>query len=225
MVSIEILKKVPFFSVLKDREILAVIPMFKEKKFARNSVIFTQEEEGNTFFFIIDGRVKVVILSRGGREVILAILGKHDFFGEMSLIDDMPRSATLIALEDTSIIFLKREDFLAKLIKYPEMTLRLMQEMSKRIRRADERINSLSALNVYGRVAGVILEIVKASGKTIPEGFLIEKRPTHNDIAGMAGTTRETVSRIMKDLRSRGFLKMDGRGMIVYHAQFDFNNE
>lgn len=223
MVSIDDLRNVPIFSGLSKNELNAFIPNFREKKFPKNSVIFQQEEAGDTFLFILSGRVKVVIMSKDGREVNLITLGRNEFFGEMSLIDGLPRSATVIAVEDTTIIFLKRNDFLEKLKQHPDMMLTLMKEMSKRIRRADERISSLSVLSVYGRVARVLLEIAKESGKKTPVGYVVENRPTQSEIANMAGTTRETVTRIMNDLMRRGYISMEGKDLIIYGKDSDFN--
>lgn len=223
MISVDDLRKVPIFSGLRKEELSSFIPYFREKKVPKNSVIFSQDEEGDTFLFIVEGRVKVVIMMKDGREVILSTLGKHDFFGEMSLIDGLPRSATVIALEDTSLIYLKRNDFLDKLRQHPEMMLTLLQEMSRRIRRADERISNLSVLSVYGRVARVLLEIAKEHGKCTPIGYVVENRPTHTEIASMAGTTRETVSRILNDLVRRGYISMEGRNLIIYGKEADFN--
>ncbi len=223
MISIDDLRKVPIFSGLTRDDLNALLPHFREKKFPKNSVIFQQDEEGDTFLFILKGRVKVVIMTKNGREVILSILGKNEFFGEMSLIDGLPRSATVIAIEDTTIIFLKRKDFLETLRQHPDMMLSLMQEMSKRIRKADERISSLSVLSVYGRVARVLLEIAKEAGKKTPLGYVVENRPTQNEIANMAGTTRETVTRIMNDLMRRGYISMEGRNLIIYGKDSDFD--
>ncbi len=223
MISIDDLRKVPIFSGLSRDDLNAFLPHFRDKRFPKNSVIFQQEEEGDTFLFILKGRVKVVIMTKDGREVILSTLGKNEFFGEMSLIDGLPRSATVIALEDTELILLKRNDFLEKLKQYPDMMLSLMQEMSKRIRKADARISSLSALSVYGRVASVLLEIAKEAGKRTTAGYVIENRPTQNEIANMAGTTRETVTRIMNDLVRRGYISMEGRSLIIYGGESDFN--
>lgn len=223
MISIDDLRKVPIFNGLSKNELNAFIPNFREKKFKKNSVIFQQEEEGDTFLFILNGRVKVVIMSKDGREVNLSTLGPNEFFGEMSLIDGLPRSATVIAIEDTTIIFLKRNDFLEKLKQHPDMMLSLMQEMSKRIRKADERISSLSVLSVYGRVARVLLEIAKESGKRTPVGYVVENRPTQNEIANMAGTTRETVTRIMSDLMRRGYISMEGKNLVIYGKDSDFD--
>lgn len=224
MITIEELKRVPIFNALTEEELRSFLPNFREKKFPKNSIIFSQDEEGDTFFFIVNGKVKIVIMSKDGREVILSTLGKNEFFGEMSLIDGLPRSATVVAMEDTTLIFLKRNDFLAKLKEHPSMMITMMQEMSRRMRKADERIGSLSLLSVYGRVARVLLEIAKENGKKIPNGYMIEHRPTQNDIACMAGTTRETVTRIMSDLVRRGLISMEGKGLIIYGNEADFED-
>jgi len=223
MISAEELRKVPLFSGLKLQEVQTLIPLFREKGFPKNSVIFSQDEAGDTFFFILNGRVKIVLFSKDGREIILCTLGSNEFFGEMSLIDGLPRSATVIALENTNLIFLKRNDFIEVLKGHPEMMLSIMKEMSRRIRKADERIGSLSVLSVYGRVARVLLELARESGKKVPMGYIIEKKPTHNEIASMAGTTRETVTRIINDLIRRGYIAIEGKSIIIYGKEEELN--
>jgi len=145
--------------------------------------------------------VKVVLVGEDGREVILGMLGVGEHFGELSLIDSRPRSAHVIAVEDATLIVLRREDFRRRIEESPTVAWALMQELSRRLRRADEQIGSLVLLDVDGRIARLLLDASAESA-----GPTIERRLTHQTIAQMIGASRETVSRAMRDFVARGLI-------------------
>jgi CRP-like cAMP-binding protein len=147
-----------------------------------------------------------VLIGEDGREVILSVLGEGSFFGEMALIDDQPRSAHVIAMTDATVLMLRREDFQARLRRSPEIAIGLLRELSRRLRRADEKIGSLVLLDVNGRVADVLLRLADEE----PDGR-ITKKITHHVIAQMIGSSRETVSRTMRDFVERGLITVTRR--------------
>ncbi len=214
----EILRKVTIFSDLKDSELDRFFDIMEEKSFSRGDIILSQQEEGDSLFIIMKGRVRIFLMAEDGREVILSILKPGDFFGEMALIDGKPRSASALALEPTDLLVLKRGDFVNEVKRVPEIALKIMTEMSGRLREADERIGSLSLLDVYGRVARVLLQLAKSEGKPCPEGILIESLPTHHEIASMVGSSRETVSRVLGGLSRRGYITIVGRRAILHES-------
>lgn len=214
----EILRKVTIFSDLKDSELDRLFDIVEEKSFSRGNIILSQDEQGDSLFIIMKGRVKIFLMAEDGREVILSILRPGDFFGEMALIDGKPRSASALALEATELLILKRGDFVDEVRRVPEIALRIMTEMSGRLREADERIGSLSLLDVYGRVARVLLQLARSEGTPSPEGILIESLPTHHEIASMVGSSRETVSRVLGDLSRRGYLTIIGRRATIHES-------
>jgi CRP-like cAMP-binding protein len=173
-------------------------------------VILFEDDPGDALFVVVTGQVKVVLVGEDGREVILAVLGQGDFFGEMSLIDDEPRSAHVIAMDDSSLLVLRREDFQAALEDHPRIALGLLRAMSRRLRRADDKIGALVLLDVLGRVARLLLDFADEG-----DGTAITRRITHHTIAQMIGSSRETVSRTMRELVERGLIAVEGKAIII----------
>jgi CRP/FNR family cyclic AMP-dependent transcriptional regulator len=147
--------------------------------------------------------VKVVLTGEDGREVILSVLGEGDFFGEMALIDDMPRSANVMAMEDSRLIVIYRDDFHRVLEEQPRIALGLLRAMSRRLRSADDKIGGLVLLDVPGRIARLLLELADEG-----DGERISRRTTHHTIGQMVGSSRETVSRTIGNLSERGILNV-----------------
>lgn len=212
---LELLKKVALFENIEEAELERIAALLTSRDCPKDSQIVTQDEPGDALFIISKGRVKVVLYGDNGREVILTILKAGEFFGEMSLVDDMPRSANVIASEDSQVLILKRDQFTEHVRKSPTMALNIMSELSKRLRRADEIIGNLATLDVYGRVAHIMIELAKKDGEEVEEGILIRERPTQQDIASMIGTSRETVSRVLSEFQKRGFVEMRGREILL----------
>ena len=148
-----ILLKVPLFSQLEPAELERVTEISRERTYPRNSVILFEDDPGDALYVVAEGQVKVVLIGEDGREVILSVLGEGEFFGEMALIDDEPRSAHVIAMEDSTLLVLRREDFQGILKQTPSIALALLRELSRRLRRVDEKVGSLVLLDVNGRVA------------------------------------------------------------------------
>ncbi len=206
----EFLKYVPIFSELPDETIEKIAEIGQIKEFKKDSVILMEDEDGLTMFFIIEGKVKVTRVSSDGKEVILSVLGRSEFFGEMAILDGMSRSATVIALEDSKLFIIHRNDFLELLKKHPEISIPLLQELTARLRAADMKIKALSLKDAEGKVATVILQLAEEHGK-VKHGIVeIEKMPLQQDLANMAGTSRETISRTLHTFAKKGFIELDG---------------
>ena len=169
-------------------------------------MILFENDPGDSLFVIRQGRVKVVLIGEDGREVILGILGVGEHFGELSLIDDQPRSAHVIAIEESSLIVLRRDDFRRRVESAPSVAWSLLTELSRRLRHADEKIGGLVLLDVPGRIARLLLDTAKVSGSQT-----IDKPLTHQTIAQMIGASRETVSRAMKDFQDAGWITVERR--------------
>ncbi len=204
------LRGVPLFARLADEELARVAPLARERAYPRNSVILFEDDPGDALYVVVTGQVKVVLVGEDGREVILAVLGEGDFFGEMALIDDEPRSAHVIAMEDARLLVLRREDFHAALDKHPRIALGLLRALSRRLRRADDKIGSLVLLDVLGRVARLVLEFADET-----DGTIITRKVTHHTIAQMIGSSRETVSRTMRELADRGLIEVQRKAIII----------
>ena len=198
-----VLRRVPLFAELSEAEIARLGDIARDRSYPRNSVILFEDEPGDALYVVVTGLVKVVLIGEDGREVILSVLKEGDFFGEMSLIDDRPRSAHVIAMEDSSLVVLRREDFQHRIREAPGVALGMLKAMSRRLREADEKIGGLVLLDVNGRVAKLLLSMADEN-----DGVQITRRVTHHTIAQMVGSSRETVSRTMRDLADRGYIEV-----------------
>jgi CRP/FNR family cyclic AMP-dependent transcriptional regulator len=211
----ELLRSVPIFSELSDPDIASLGRLANRRKCPKDSVVFFENEEGDFFFMILEGRIKVTILGDDGREVILSLLGPGDFFGEMALLDQEPRSATAIAVEDTELLSLHRTDFQTALSDNRSITMGLIKVLTGRLRRANHQISTLALLDVYGRVARVIVDMAREEGRRLKDGQIAFRRATHQEIANRIGTTRETVTRMLKDLERQGLIHVEGKELVV----------
>jgi CRP-like cAMP-binding protein len=211
----EVLRTVPIFSELSDEDISSLAHLALRKRYPKDTVVFFENEEGDFFFTILEGRIKVTILGDDGREVILSVLGPGDFFGEMALLDNEPRSATAIAVEESELLSLHRNDFQSVLNDNRSITSALIRVLSARLRRANHQISTLALLDVYGRVARVIVDMAREEGKRLRDGRIAFRRATHQEIANRIGTTRETVTRMLKDLERQGLIHVEGKEIVV----------
>ena len=200
------LSTVPLFKGLAPHELSRFAEVTREKTFPRGSVILFENDPGDALFIVRLGRVKVVLVGDDGREVILGVLGVGEHFGELSLIDDQPRSAHVIAMEDSSLLVLRREDFRRRVEETPAVAWSLMIELSRRLRRADDKIGGLVLLDVPGRIARLLLDSADAD-----DSDLLARPLTHQTIANMIGASRETVSRAMKAFQDGGLIGVEGR--------------
>jgi CRP/FNR family transcriptional regulator, cyclic AMP receptor protein len=216
-----ILRKVPIFSSLNDETLLQIDQVCIKKNYQKGNIILFEHDEGNALFFIVKGEVKISRESDDGREVILSLLQDSDVFGEMSLLDGMPRSANVTAMADTDLYMIKREDFLDLLNNHPDVSIALLEEITHRLREAGMRIKSLSLNDAEGKVATVLLQIADEKGK-IKNGIVeIEKLPFQHDLANMAGTSRETISRTLHSFAKKGLVELEGSKLrIIKYEQF-----
>tara|TARA_B100001029_G_scaffold22068_1_gene14952 strand:+ start:157 stop:837 length:681 start_codon:yes stop_codon:yes gene_type:complete len=216
MSKVEHLRKVPIFSDLSDSDLKKISKKMISRLYEKGKMILLEQSQGETFFIIISGVVKVTRLSDDGREVILAILGESDFFGEMSLLDGEGRSANIVANEQSEVVTLSRSDFLDCLQKYPKIAIALLEELAVRLRKSDQHIESLSLSDSEQRIGITLIRLAEELG-TIKQGDVnVKNLPYQQDIANMAGTSRETVSRTLKLLETKNLLKRDGRNLTIY---------
>jgi CRP/FNR family transcriptional regulator, cyclic AMP receptor protein len=217
----DFLKYVPIFSELSDATIEQISKIGVRKPFKKDSVVLFEHETGSALFVIVEGKVKISRVSDDGREVILTILNDSDFFGEMAILDGLSRSANVTAIEDSEIYIIQRNDFLKLIQDYPEISIALMKELTQRLRAADLKIKSLSLKDAEGKVASVILQLADDVGKIKSGTVEIEKLPLQNDLANMAGTSRETISRTLHSLGKKGLIELKGsRLRIIDYEKF-----
>ena len=215
MKKIKLLQSVELFWDLKDEELGYISEKMVARKYDPGNYIFLEESDGEQCFFVVKGSVKVTRLSKDGREVILAMLNQGDFFGEMSLLDGKSRSANVIALEKTEVLTLNRKDFLIVLHEYPKIAIQLLKELASRLRKSDRQIASLSLSDAEKRIALCIIRFADERGIIRNGRVSIAKVPIQQDIANMAGTSRETVSRALNVLEKEQLIDRNGRELVI----------
>ena len=209
------LKAVPFFTQLSDRELDVVRAVSTEKGYPKNAVVLTEGEMGDSLFMIQTGKVKVFIGDEDGREIILKILGPGDFFGEMSMIDKQPRSASVTTIEAASFLVLSHAAFERCIEQAPRIANMVMRVLAQRVREADRKIGTLALMDVYGRVASTLLELsVYSNGK-----LMVGEKLSQQDLANMVGASREMVNRILKDLSERGFISIESKSITIINRE------
>lgn len=191
------LASIPLFAELDEEQLIELDRLLTVKRYKKNNLIIFEDDRGLNLFIINRGRVKISQISEEGGEVILAILGEGEFFGELSVIDGLSRSATVTALDEVELLVMAREDFLSALDTYPQVSVFLLRELAGRIRKSDAQIKSLSLRNAKGRVASTLIRLAEDIGRFKGGKVTIPSLPLQRDLANIAGTSRETISRVI----------------------------
>jgi len=216
---LKIFKNISIFENLSEEELISLMEIVVYKKFPKDYTIVRHNDIGDSMYIILKGKVKVSLFSENGREVILDIIEKGGLFGEMAIIDEMPRSANVITMEETETIMLKRNDFMGLLREYPNISINILKELVSRLRKADDVINSLSIYDVLGRISRFITKIFIANDIPLVSGATVEFNFTHKDIAARIGTTRESVTRALNKMLEKNILNIEGKKITVYNAE------
>ena len=210
-VSTAVLKTVPLFTTFPEDQLRMLTMVVTRKSAPRSTTIMAGGDPTDSLYIVLSGRLKVMMSDSEGKEVILSILGPGEFFGEMGLIDDEPRSATVITIEPCELLSIAKRDFKKALAENFDMTMAVMRGLVKRLREADRKIGSLALLDVYGRVARLLLDMAE----NVDGEKVVTKRLPKQDIAKMIGASREMVSRVMKDLQTGGYIEMRGSNIVL----------
>ncbi|MFT3804186.1 MAG: Crp/Fnr family transcriptional regulator [Burkholderiaceae bacterium] len=205
------LRRVPLFSSLSEGQLDQLAAGSVRKNYPRGRTIVSEGEPSQSLYILLSGRAKVQRSDSEGKEVILAVIGPGEFFGEMSLIDDAPRSASVITIESSDFMAINKDSFKAMLIQSPDIGMQIMKGLVRRLREADKKIETLALLDVYGRVARVLLDFSEnVGGERVVKGRL-----PRQEIAKMIGASREMVSRVMKGLEIDGYIVPMPEGRLV----------
>lgn len=209
--SLALLHSIPMFARVPDEQLAPIAKLALYRQVARGTTIVRAGDSTDSLYAIVSGSAKVLNCDPEGREVILALLGRGEFFGEMTLIDGCTRSADVVANEACDLLVIPRAEFRRCLSENFDLCLNIMTSLVQRLREADGKIESLALMDVYGRVAKLLLDFseVEESGDRV-----IRRKLTKQDIAKMIGSSREMVSRVMKDLEGRGYIRVE-HGHIV----------
>jgi CRP/FNR family transcriptional regulator, cyclic AMP receptor protein len=210
-VSPTVLKTVPMFGTFPEDQLRALATMVTRRSAPRGSAIMRAGDETDSLYIVISGRLKVMMGEADGKEVILSILGPGEFFGEMGLIDDSPRSATVIAIEPCELLAVTKRAFKKCLVENVALAMAVMRVVVRRLREADRKIGSLAMLDVYGRVARLLLDM----SENVNGQKVVTRRLTKQDIGKMVGASREMVTRVMKDLEMSGYFEVRGSTIVL----------
>lgn len=211
--TVESLRRIPLFTSVGADDLRRIASLLIERRYPRNATVVEEGLPGDYMYIIKEGRVKITKLSEDGREKILEMMGGGSFFGEMALLDQSPRSATVKTLASSVLLALSRTDFLALLRQSPDLAMNVIQELTRRLRETDEQASSLSFLRVKDRTKGLLRRLAEEGGL---EGHRrATPHLTHQQIADMIGTSRETVTRVVKELKQDGWLEQKGKQYLV----------
>jgi CRP/FNR family cyclic AMP-dependent transcriptional regulator len=205
-------EKMPLFEALgpEDRQTLA--GHFVLRRYPKNTVVINEGDETNSLYIILDGRVKVYLNDETGKEVILNVEGPGEYFGEVSPLDEDPRSASVMTLEDCHFAVLMKQEFIRCLADHPRLALSIIRGLAGRLRALSENVRSLALMDVYGRVARLLIELAseQEDGR-----WVIQERLTHHDLANRVGASSKMVSRIMRDLIKGGYIRKESQRIII----------
>ncbi len=205
------LEKVELFSGVSNNALIELAGMMKEVGFKKNTMVITQGDNTRSLFIIIEGRMKVFASDEDGSQTIFTFLEGGSFFGELSLLDDAPRSASVITVEESKALTLSHQNFNHFLSKHPEVAPSLFKALTKRIRDMDETICTLTSRDIYGR----LVQTLYNQATEQDDGTLMTPRLTHQDLAEMIGSSREMISRIFKDLKKGEYIVIDKKKIII----------
>ena len=212
LTNLDLIRRVPLFAMLTQTQAESLAGAVGKKRFKRGEFIVEQGKRYGSLFIILAGRARVVVTDRRDREVILATMHPGDYVGEMSLIDHEPHSATVEAEVQTDALVLGGEDFTRCLLENTTTMTAVMKGLVQRLRAADRKIESLALMNVYGRVANVLLD---SAVPNLDGVRIIRDKISRQDIAKMVGASREMVSRVMKDFEEQGFIEARDDGSLI----------
>jgi CRP/FNR family transcriptional regulator, cyclic AMP receptor protein len=205
------LRRVPLFQSLNETQLDVLATGSLRRNYPRGRTIVAEGEPSQSLYILLSGRAKVQRSDSEGKEVILAVIGPGEFFGEMSLIDDSPRSASVITLESSDFMAINKDNFKAMLLQNNDIGMQIMRGLVRRLREADKKIETLALLDVYGRVARVLLDF----SEVVNGERVVKARLPRQEIAKMIGASREMVSRVMKGLEIDGYIVPMSEGRLV----------
>jgi len=215
----ELLRRIHLFADLTDRESDTILDLMHEKAAAKGTTVFHQGDNGGGLYLILAGSVKISRTGRDGRDVTVAMLHEGNFFGEMSLLDEQPRSASATATLATRLLVLDREHFQRYVLSQARIVGKMLRELSKRLRAADQAIENLALSSVRDRLFCLLGHLGRRGTLKDGRGF-IERAPTHQDLAEMVGSSRETVTRTLALFEKEGLVVIDRRKMTLLPAYF-----
>jgi len=211
----EVVRRAPLFTALDDAQSASLRASMDSVKISKGGILFKEGDEGEHVYVIIDGKLKLGTASGDGRENLLSILGPGEMFGELSLFDPGPRTSTATAVTDSKLLSLSHEKLIPWLKGNPDVSLHLLARLAQRLRRTNEAVGDLVFSDVPGRVAKALIDLGSRFGKVTDEGLFVHHDLTQEELAQLVGASRETVNKALADFAGRGWLKLDGRAVLI----------
>lgn len=205
------LQNIKLFSELCSEDLKLLQQHMVIKTYPKNTIILSEGDEASSLYVTISGSAKVFLSNDDGKEIILNTLYEGDHFGELAILDGSPRSASVITSEKSKMGIISKSDFKIMLANHPSIALHLIVHLTKQVRLLSDNIKTLALLDVYGRLAKTLLDL--ASDKN--GHLIIENRPTQQELANRIGSSREMVSKIMKDLSIGGYITIESRNISI----------
>jgi len=210
----EAVSNIPLFENLSEENIDCITNLTCIKTYAKNTTIIYEGDISDSLYILLSGRARVFSSDEQGKELTLKSLAKGDYFGEMSLLDDSPRSASITTLEDVKVAVIAKEHFMQCMLEHPSIAINLSSELCRRLRFTTENLKDLALTDGYSRISKTLLQMTEIQN----EKRIIARKLTHKDISDLAGTSREMVSRIMNDLTRGGYLSIDEKQITIHKS-------
>src|SRR6185436_9749042 len=218
-VDIDVVRRAPLFAALDDESANALMKSMTTSRLERGDVLFREGDQGNRLYVIGEGKIKLGLTSVDGRENLLAILSPGEMFGELSLFDPGPRTATATAVAETQLIELGHDDLNTFLAGRPAVASSMLAALARRLRRTNDSLADLVFTDVPGRVAKALLDLSNRFGRPAEDGILVAHDLTQEEIAQLVGASRETVNKALADFASRGWIKLEARAVVLMDVE------
>jgi len=211
----EVVRKAPLFTALDDAAAVSLRASMDSVKISKGGILFKEGDSGEHVYVIVEGKLKLGTSSGDGRENLLSILGPGEMFGELSLFDPGPRTSAATAVTDAKLLSLSHEKLIPWLLENPDVSLQLLARLAQRLRRTNEAVGDLVFSDVPGRVAKALIDLGERFGKQTPEGLFVQHELTQEELAQLVGASRETVNKALADFAGRGWLRLEGRAVLI----------
>ncbi|MCP4417873.1 MAG: Crp/Fnr family transcriptional regulator [Chloroflexi bacterium] len=204
MKTIRFLKEIPLFQELSTQQLQAISQDVQPRHFGRGDIIFREGDPGQVLYLVLSGHVRIYVNGLDGSETSVILFGRPgDIFGELAVIDGLPRSATAVSLDKTTLYTISRESFRQHMLRYPQLALNFMKELTHRVRYNTRQMDSLATLPVSQRLARKLLELAQDYGRIETDSVIIDMTMTQTNLASLIGATRESTNKCMNDFRER----------------------
>jgi len=210
-----IVRKAPLFTALDDASAASLRSSMESVKLHKGAILFSEGDEGDHVYVIVEGKLKLGTSSGDGRENLLSVLGPGEMFGELSLFDPGPRTSTATAVTDVRLLSLGHDQVIPWVTKHPQVALELLGRLAQRLRRTNEVVGDLVFSDVPGRVAKALIDLGERFGQETDEGLYVNHDLTQEELAQLVGASRETVNKALADFAGRNWIRLDGRAVLV----------